>query len=289
MTENQRKLKKAFIVGIILFFTAVAFWLLYKPEEQGCFNGIKDIGEKGIDCGGFCDKVCPPLSKPPQVQDISIEWVKYVKDGENNYDLIAKLSNDNERWGVSKLDYKFIVYNKEGRIIGAKKDYAYVMPKGFLKNEVASYIIEDNFKVNEDIGKTDLELSNFNWEEIKDPRDLPDLSRDIIIITDKNYGFVKNGEEFYYASGVTKNVSKYGFFKVDIYVVLFNINDEPIAAGKTDQWTMKAGEGWEFKIFWTNPLSGEVIRVDYGAQTNIFSSGNFMKAYGTGKIYTVPR
>jgi len=289
MTNNQRRLKKLSIVGLILSVLIVIVWFMIKPEEQLCFNGIKDAGEQDVDCGGFCEKKCPLPPKPPQVQDIKVEWVKYIKDGENNYDLVAKLSNDNEQWGVSAVNYKFTVYNDRREAIGEKNGQTYIMPKGFLKDNLSNYVIEDNFQASEDIKKIDFGLSDFNWREIGDPRDLPSLGRDIIIITDKDYGFVKQGKEFYYAYGVTKNASIYSFKYVDINVVLYDINGEPIAAGKTDQWTMGAGSGWEFKIFWKNQFSGEVYYADYAAQTNVFSSGNFMKDYGTEREYTIPK
>ncbi len=289
MTETQRKLKKISILSIFLLIIVTIGWLLYKPEKEICFNGVKDIGEEGVDCGGFCEKKCPPPLKPPQVQDIKIDWVKYVKDGENNYDLVAKLSNSNERWGISSMKYKFTVRSQEGEVIGVRRGESYIMPKGFIKSEGANYIIENDFKTEKNIGKVDLELSDFNWGEIKDPRDLPDLSRDIIVIRNKEYGPLENGREFYYVSGVTKNVSKYSFFRVDIDVVLFDASGEPIAAGKTDQWTMKAGDGWKFEIRWLAPFSGEVDHVDYEAKTNIFNSSNFMKDYGTGRKYMIPR
>jgi hypothetical protein len=289
MTENQRMLKKLSIIGLILSFIIVAGLFSVSPEEQRCFNGIRDVDEEGIDCGGICKKKCPPLPKPPSVSDIEVEWVKYIEDGKGNYDLVASLSNSNERWGVSSVDYKFTVFNEGGKIIGARKDQMYIMPRGFLEGKGTKYLVENNFKTEEKIGKVNLELSNFNWDEIKDVRDLPELNTKIIKINSKDYGLVKNGSEFYYASGVTENTSKYSFFRVDIKVVLFDGNGELIAAGRTDQWTLEAGGKREFKIYWTKPFSGKVEYADYEAETNVFSLNNFMKDYGTKRTYTVPR
>jgi hypothetical protein len=289
MTETQRKIKKLYIIGIVLFFVAITAWVLYKPEERTCFNGIKDVGEEGIDCGGFCEKECPPPDKPPTVQDISVKWVKFVEDGKNNYDLVAKISNSNESWGVSAVSYKFNIYSKEGEIIDTVSGKSYIMPKGFLKNSNSRYIIENNFKTGEDIEKVSLELYNFNWREVKNLRELPELDVEIIRIINKDHGFVEDGKEFYYAFGVTENISKYSFFKVDINIVIFDDYGELVAAGKTDQWTLTSGAGWEFKIFWTSPFSETIGIVDYEAQTNVFDIGNFMDVYGTGGKYIIPK
>ena len=153
MTDAQRKLKKLYIVGIVLLFVIVTAWILFKPEERTCFNGIKDIGEEDIDCGGFCEKECSPPDKPPTVQDIRVKWVKFIEDGENNYDLVAKISNSNEGWGISSVNYTFNTYDKNGEIIGAVLGRSYVMPRGFLGDNESRYIIENNFKTYENIEK----------------------------------------------------------------------------------------------------------------------------------------
>jgi hypothetical protein len=289
MTENQRRLKKLSIVGLILSFVIVAGLFSVSPEEQRCFNGIRDVDEEGVDCGGACGEKCPPLPKPPSVSDIEVRWTKYVEDGSGNYDLVASLSNNNERWGISSVDYKFIVFNERGEVIGVRKDQTYIMPKGFLENKGVKYLVENNFRTGEKIGRVSLELSNFNWDEIKDVRDLPELSTRIIKISNRDYGLVENGNEFFYAFGITENTSKYSFFRVDIKVVLFDENDELLAAGRTDQWTLGAGEKREFKIYWTRPFLGKVKYADYEAETNVFNSSNFMKDYGTKRTFTIPR
>jgi len=287
MTETQRKLKKLYIIGVVLLLIIIAALILFEEEERTCFNGFKDIGEEGIDCGGFCEKECPPPDKPPKVQDINVKWVKFVKDGENNYDLVAKISNSNDGWGVSSVNYSFNIYRKNGEIINTIYGKSYVMPRGFLGDNEARYIIENDFKTSEDIEKVSLELYDFNWREVKNLRELPELDIEIIRIINKDHGFMDNEEEFYYVFGVTENISKYSFFKVDINIVIFDDYGELVAAGKTDQWTLTSGRGWEFKIFWTSPFSETIGMIDYEAQTNVFDIGNFMDVYGTGGKYII--
>lgn len=289
MTNKQRKLKKLSIVGMLLFLILISTYGYWKPKEEPCFNGVRDKEEEGVDCGGVCSNDCSALPKPPKVQNLQTEWVKFVKDGENNYDLIAKLSNSNSQWGVSSVDYKFSVYDKNDRIVGARSGKTYIMPAIFLENTGVKYLIEDNFKTSEEIKKVDLETHNFNWSEVRNDKSLAESNKKIIEVVDQKHGFVENGNEFYYAYGVTKNTSEYSFFMIDIEVVLFDDNNEPIAAGKTDQWTIEAGQGWEFMVYWKNPFEKSVDRVEYEAETNIFNSTNFMKVYGTGRKYMIPR
>lgn len=288
MTEEQRKLKKLSIVAVFLFLFLIFTYDYWKSKEEPCFNGVLDKEEDGVDCGGICSNDCSFPPKPPKVQDLQTEWVKFVKDGENNYDLIAKLSNNNSQWGVSSVDYKFSIYNKNDRIVGARSGKTYIIPAGFLENTGTKYLIEDSFETNEEIKKVDLEMHNFNWSEIKNNKSLA-ASNKIIKVVDQKYGFVENSNEFYYAYGVTKNISAYSFFMIDIKVILFDSDNEPIAAGKTDQWTLGAGQGWEFMIYWKNPFEKMVDHIEYEAETNVFNSANFMKIYGTGEKYMIPK
>ncbi|MCK4592311.1 hypothetical protein KAT63_02610 [Candidatus Parcubacteria bacterium] len=289
MTSGQREIKKAIIISIVLFIVIITHYLMFPKITEPCFNGVLDIGEEKVDCGGICAKECPPPSAPPNIDEIGIEWVKFIKDDENSYDLVAKIVNSNSSWGISSADYRFVVYGYNGEIIKTGKNETYIMPRGFLKEEGIKYIIEDDFKPNFNVKKVGIELFNYVWKEIKDSRDLPDFSTKVIDIKDKKDGYITDEPEFYYVFGVTKNASKYSFYRVDIDVIIYNANDEPIAVGKTNQWTVSGGGGWEFKIFWNKPFLSDIDYIDYEAQTNVFDSANFMKDFGTGEKYMIPR
>ena len=288
MTENQRKLKQLFILGLVLSVVITITWMIFKPKEPTCFNGIRDADEENTDCGGACEKLCPP-SKPPQVQDVTIAWAKALKKGEDRYTLLGRFTNNNELWGISLVNYSFKVYDENGELIDVRSGQTYAMPKGFMKSEGDEYIVEDNFKTEKKISRVELDLGDYKWSGVLDMKEIPELNKAIIAISDKRYGRDESGVDFYYASGVTKNLSRYSFYKVDIIVVLFDKNEEPIAAGKTDQWTVGADNGWGFKVFWREPFEGEVERVEYSAETNVFDIGNFMQYYGTGEYFEIPR
>lgn len=292
MTSSQRIIKKTAIMLIAAIFVFILYKLMFPPIPEPCFNGVFDIGEDKIDCGGICQKECPPPATPPSVSEVKIEWSEFIKDGENNYDLAAKIINNNSSWGVSSVDYVFLIYNKNGEIIKTEKDKTYIMPNGFLEEDGVKYIIQENFKADFEIEKVEIELfeSTYVWKEIKDPRDISNYNSKIINIKDKKGEYVYgDGSEFYYVYGVTENISRYSFYRVDIDVVVYNGAGKPIAVGKTNQWTVSGGNGWEFRIFWNNPFSDDIGYIDYQAQTNVFDSENFMKEFGTGEKYMIPR
>lgn len=285
MTGIQRMMKRLSVIFVLIFALLIISWPNLQPKDDPCFNGQLDMGEDEIDCGGICNKTCPAPDKPPLVEDVKIEWAAALKDGSNNYDLIAKIVNTNRHWGAISVNYKFIIYGINGDIIDTKTGRTYIVPLGFSEGGGVKYVIDNNYSLDREISKVDFELDDFRWSEVRDVLELPELSVDTIVIKDKEYGSSESGNEYFYVYGVTENTSKYSFRMIDIYAVVYDKDNNPIAAGKTDQWTVGSGGGWEFRIFWNDKFEGEAARVDYVAETNIYDQSNFMRNYGTGKKY----
>ena len=281
MNSLKRFFKKFVIVLIVFSVLGGVAYLIFRPRTQPCFNGVQDNSETGVDCGGFCDRACPIPSKPDYVQDIEINWVKFVEDGRNNYDFIASVSNENESWGVSGLSYEFIYYNEAGDILGNKTGETYIMPKGTDKTEPAiKYIIEENIISNVRPARIEIKLADFKWEEVVSEKDLDNLNEGVVEISNVYFEMSKS-LGIYIGGGLTKNTSIYDFIKVDIDVVLWGENDELLALGKTNQLTVASGDGWGFSSFFPN-FTGDVtdvVRIDCRTETNVFDSNNFMKEY----------
>jgi len=288
MTKGQRILKKMFIITIILLVPVSLYLLLFPNKPDKCFNGFLDVDEERVDCGGVCEKKCPLIL--PDVSQIEVDWVEFVQDGENRYDLVAKITNENSSWGVSSVYYRFLVYDDEGNVTKTDFENTYIMPKGFLKEEGKKYIIENNYIFNLEIEKVDIEFEDFDWREVKDALDLVHVNFKVIEVEQEKHGFPDPILGDYYVSGVTKNTAKYTFDRVDISVVLFDKDGHLIATGKTNHWTLGSDERREFMIFWKNPIQEEVDYIDYIAQTNIFdASSNLLDDITTGEEYVTPR
>lgn len=283
MNSLRRFLKKFFIVLIVFSFLGGIVWLATRPKKDPCFNGRKDTGEVGVDCGGFCAAACPKQGKPDNAADIKINWVKFVENGRNNYDFVASLSNENKEWGVVNAAYEFIYYDASGKEIGRKQGNTFISPKGNTSDPSVKYIVEDNVDSVIPPAKVEFKLSNDEWGSIIDEKELGYLNENVIQISGKDFGMDDNLKA-YRATGITKNTSKYDFIRVDINVVVFGKNDEVLAVGKTNQLTVVAGDGWGFTIVWPNLKidRGQVDHVDYRAETNVFDTNNFMKEYSAG-------
>lgn len=277
MNSVSRFLKKVIIIFLALVILFGIVYLLTRPKKDPCFDGIQNNREEGVDCGGFCDAVCAKPDRPDYVQDIKINWVKFTEDGRNNYDLVASLSNENEKWGVSSVKYKFAFYDEAENLIGEKEGTTFIMPKGDTEDPSVKYLIEDNVTSNTPIAKASITLSDYDWQELASSKDVYNLNENIIKISEKTFGRNKV-TNFYEASGVTYNTSIYDFFKVDINVVVFGKEGQILAAGKTNQLTLATGDGWRFVVSFPNFAfeESEIESVDYKSETNVFDSNNLV-------------
>ena len=287
MNSAQRKIKQIKIIAIILIFIGVVFYFAIPPKDHNCSDGIQNYDEAGIDCGGkYCD-LCPPPDRPIGVENIEMKWVKAIPDGENNYDLAAKIINPNANWGIESLDYYFNVYDENNNLIGAESGSDYIMPDiseaiNFSLAEsgedadpvqIIKYIIKNDFRSYSEPFETTLSFDNIVWKKIDD------LKKPSIYITDKKFGYSADGTAFYEVSGVTNNKSAYSFELVNIKAVLYDDFDRPAAAGTTNQWTVKSGQGWIFNFHWDHPIKERIFRLDCQIETNFLDEENYIREF----------
>lgn len=286
MNSAQRTVKKMIIAFIALSVLGVVAYAILKPEAPKCSNGVLDVGEEKTDCGGFCANACPVPEKPDGVNDIKVNWTQFVEDGKDNYDFVASLSNQNTSWGVASVDYTFTYYDEGGNKLGAKGGTVSISPRGDYTDTSLKYLIEENVESNIGIAKVDFALSNFIWKEFTNADDVANLNENVIQVLNKNFEMNTNLKK-YMVTGVTKNTSVYDFVRVDINAVLFGADGKVVAAGKTNQLTMIAGDGWGFQILLPN-LKGklsDVAKIDIKTETNVFDENNIKKEYRARDSY----
>jgi hypothetical protein len=287
MNSVQRKIKQIKIIAVILIFAGAVFYFAIPPKDHDCSDGIRNYDEAGIDCGGkYCDP-CPPPDRPIGVENIEIKWVKAIPDGENNYDLVAKIINPNSNWGIQSLDYSFSVYDENNSLIGSEGGSDYIMPdiseainsrlaedgKNIDPVRIVKYIIRNDFRSYSEPSETIISMDNVVWKEIDD------LKKPNFYITDKKFGYAADETALYEVSGVTNNKSAYSFNLVNIKAVLYDDFDRPIAAGATNQWTVRSGRGWIFNFHWNHLIEEKVFRLDCQIETNILDEENYIKRF----------
>lgn len=110
----SRRLFKQIVIASI-FFTFVfligfIFYLKNKPAPT-CFDNIKNQKEEDVDCGGPCIP-CELKYNPPLV--IQEEPYFLISDS-NKIDIVFKVLNKNNEWGVKYFAYKVKILNEQNQ------------------------------------------------------------------------------------------------------------------------------------------------------------------------------
>lgn len=95
----------------VLILIGVFGYYQYAYVAPTCFDGVQNADERGVDCGGACQRVC--------ALDISVPtalWAESFKIIDGQYNSVAYIENRNELVGTPELAYTFKLYDDAGLI-----------------------------------------------------------------------------------------------------------------------------------------------------------------------------
>ena len=112
---RRRKLIYAIIVLIllVLIIGVPSFLIFYKAPT--CFDGKQNGGEKGVDCGGKCEKLCQTEFLSP-----SVSWTRMEKISNGIYNVAAYIVNPNNLGEAKDVPYKVTLFDNFGSKIVSK-------------------------------------------------------------------------------------------------------------------------------------------------------------------------
>jgi hypothetical protein len=265
--DSRRTKQLVISVIFLLIFVAIGYGIYsFVTPNPTCFDGIMNGKEEGVDCGTIagCD-VCAP-----EIFPINIQWQKVIPSGVGSYDFIALVNNPNTTYGASRIDYEISATG----IAQPIKSFFYIAP-GQTK-----YVIYPAIK-SDSIVDVDFEITQAEWKGLQNL-----LSESInLAIRRKDYSIVNSAGIYSQVEGAIFNDSNFDFDKVEISVVLFDVNNSVMGVGKTNILTLQARNERYYKVFWPALLSGDVARVDVEAMTNIFDNANFLRTHGTDEQF----
>ncbi len=102
------------IIGVVVLFFILSN--VFGGDEEGCFDGIQNLGEEGIDCGGSCLAVCQD-----DALDVAILWSRVVPVIDDVYTAVALVENPNTSYTAYDVPYTFKLYDSENILVYERK------------------------------------------------------------------------------------------------------------------------------------------------------------------------
>ncbi|MGC8981768.1 MAG: hypothetical protein ACP5JU_02355 [Minisyncoccia bacterium] len=244
MRRQKQILYGIIFFSIFLIFSFLIYNFLFKPKPS-CYDGIKNQGEEGIDCGGPCIP-CEVLKLSP----LRKSEAKILIYPDNTLDLIASVGNPNDNYGVKKFSYRFLIYGNN--------DFKQVSGESFILPLEKKYILETNLKMpGFQIRKVDFEISFpiENWKKIEENKVKIDLL---------NYNIYQNRFE---CEVVNSSEREYKNIELDFLIV--NKDNEIIGALKTYVDSLEPNESKNI-VLTLPPLTETPDKVLFFPEVNLF-------------------
>ncbi|MEW6407974.1 MAG: hypothetical protein AB1465_04755 [Patescibacteria group bacterium] len=214
-----------------------------------------------------------PTPEKPKEFRIETEEVKLLSDlkKENVYDVIARIKNYDPDFGVSKLNYKFILKDFLGNVVGEQKGQSYILP------QQSRYIIELGIATDRRAEVLEFEAKP---EEIQKFKEFENPQGQIKI----------SGQNFSILDDKTKvwadvhNESIFGFGKTEIDFILYDNENNIIGVNYTNINDFAAGTKRYVSALWDYVIKDQINRIELEANVNVYESGAFMGQYREGQV-----
>jgi hypothetical protein len=229
------RLRKQIIFGLVIFliFFLISYLIFLKirgPVAASCFDGKKNQGEEGVDCGG----PCPPCELK-YAEPLKIYPTKYLVYS-NSIDIIGILENPNKNLALKKIKYYFEIYDFDGVLKTTT-----TLKETNLEPETKKYLLEINYP------KPKFTLGEIKLKIIEPPKeDFVKKEKEEIPVSYYNEKLIsENGKWKIQLSLFNKSFQKQ---EVEIIGLVYNQNNNLIAVGKAKAF-LNSQEVQDISIF----------------------------------------
>lgn len=268
---SRRAFKQIIIGAVFLLAFSLVGFSIYRGlrEEPTCFDGRRNQGEEGTDCGVICGNTCLDQLKALEIPAVNLFRVQESFQ-DNDYDILLKVRNPNVRFGASQFKYEISLFNVDNELIGEQSGFGYILP-GQVR-----YLFIPRLVTKIPARRAEARITMVEWARLGEG-----LSGNIFFDI-RNKEFHPEGKPGIasFVQGSVFNATDFDFEKADVIAVAVK-NGQPIAANKTDLRTFRSHEERIFTMDWifALPVTPDYLEVE--AYTNVFESENFISRYGT--------
>jgi len=248
-------------IMVLIFVVFVILYIFYQSysnifPQSNCFDGIKNNNERGIDCGGSCQLICPFDISP-----LHIKFAKAVETEKDLYDLVALIQNNNQNQNSTdgKINYSFIIYDKTGQIFNTingsttillGQDFPIILQNIVLPlSKSGNSISRVQFKI----------LDDKVWDKI-------DSSFSNVFFRTFDYDFENgqgNGVYITQLSTQIENLTRNYFRNIPVRVIVYNRLGNVIAVNESLVDEIFGEEIKEVVFTWRNVFSQTPDKIDF--------------------------
>ncbi len=229
----------------MLFMGTVFFVAIFFPKQQAtCFDGIRNQGESGVDCGGPCTILCRAQYANPTVL-----WTRSAKIlSSGTYSIIAYAENPNVGAGAYNAPYSFKVYDKNNVLLAAKTGSAYIPPsKTFV-------VFADGINVFDKVpSRIDFQfLDGLVWQKVKESAEA------VSVVSQTLTGETTKPK----LSATIKNNTLSDLKNVQSIAIIYDENDNAIAFSRTMSDLIPKNSSDDIVFTWPEAFSAQSYRVE---------------------------
>lgn len=255
------KRKLMVIVGISIV-ALIFFFIFIKPQFEiapTCFDGMQNGKESGVDCGGSCAQFCDINALP-----IVTTWSRSFEVIPGRYNAIALVENQNTDAAVVSISYEFKLYDDNNVFIARRTGKTYILPNNQTAIFAPGISTGDRIPVRTDFAFTEEPF----W--LQTPKGLgqgltPTVSN--ILMKDP---FTKPT-----LTATIKNNSRFDLTNFDVVAVLYNSDNNAIAASTTFIESLPEGGKYEVFFTWQKSFVEEPVRIEILPQVNVFDLNDY--------------
>ncbi len=270
----SRALKQlVFFLFFVIVFGSISFGLyIWLKIEPTCFDGIKNQEEKNIDCEGPCETICLE-----SLGALTITESFLIPIEENDYDFVALVNNPNLAHGSGEVEYELRLKDSSGGTIKIVNGEFDILPGQ------TRYVFISPIETTAMVADAEMTIIEPNWQQLTD-FGIEDIR---LVVQRGDFSGIKEGNIFAKVEGVVVNKSEFDFDRIEILVILFDADDNIVAAGMTNIRTFLSDEESFYEVNWFRPIKGIVSRTEAQVTTNSFENLNFLRRYGGDEQFQV--
>ena len=257
--SQRRKLTYIGILSILPLFLIGTVLYRYVTRPPSCFDGRQNGLERGVDCGGGCQRVCSQ-----DVSNLILRWQRAFYVDDDVYNLVAYIENQNTNVGVREIPFEFRVLDQANQIIGEPYvNFAYVGP-----NEgTAIFIPAFEVCAQQPAQVVFRFLRNPIWEKTDPKFAAPQLVVKNRVLSNETVRPKLVAE--------VENITFDDFSDVPVVALVFDADGNAMAASQSYIEFIGDGDRKEVTFTWPLPFERSVARVEVLPRINPFEPKRF--------------